>query len=247
MRMIWWHWLIEIRPCSRCFTNRRWDNDFLTIRKIFKEETLGTIYRFESRFERWRPAVNKNAWRETSSVEEAGGLLFDLGSHLIDQAIVLFGEPTQIYAEVEKRRPGATADDDSFVALKFASGITAHLWMNAVSAVQGPRFRVLGRRGSYQKFGLDPQEDALRAGKRPKTEGANWGVEPSERWGELKYLDGDTNVEKRLESEPGAYTEFYRRLERAVRHGEAPPVHAEQAVKTMRIIENAVAIAKSKQ
>lgn len=174
-------------------------------------------------------------------------MLFDLGSHLIDQAIVLFGEPTQIYAEVEKRRPGATADDDSFVALKFASGITAHLWMNAVSAVQGPRFRVLGRRGSYQKFGLDPQEDALRAGKRPKTEGANWGVEPSERWGELKYLDGDTNVEKRLESEPGAYTEFYRRLERAVRHGEAPPVHAEQAVKTMRIIENAVAIAKSKQ
>lgn len=228
----------ETNTLLTVFQNRRWDNDFLTLRKLLEDGSLKGVYRFESRFERWRPAVNKNAWRETSSLEEAGGLLFDLGSHLIDQALVLFGEPVHIYAETEARRPDATADDDSFVAIKFANGVTAHLWMNAVSAIQGPRFRVLAANGSYQKFGLDPQEADLRAGKRPPS--ADWGKEPKEMHGTLRYLDRDQTLEKVVESEPGAYSEFYRLLETAVRDGAPPPVDPRDAVKTMRVIETAI-------
>lgn len=220
------------------FHNRRWDNDFLTLRRLIAEQQLQSIYRFESRFERWRPAVNKNAWRETSSLEEAGGLLFDLGSHLIDQALVLFGTPARVYAERKIRRAGGTADDDSFVAIDFESGITAHLWMNTVSAIQGPRYRVLAGNGTYQKFGLDPQEDALRAGKRPPA--SDWGVEARDRWGQLKYLREGETVERLVESESGAYTEFYRLLEEAVRRGAPPPVSPDEALKTMRVIDCAL-------
>ncbi|MFN8655065.1 MAG: Gfo/Idh/MocA family oxidoreductase [Candidatus Obscuribacterales bacterium] len=228
----------ETNTLLTVFQNRRWDNDFLTLRKLIDDGTLQSVYRFESRFERWRPAVNKSAWRETSSLEEAGGLLFDLGSHLIDQALVLFGEPVHIYAETELRRPGATADDDSFVAIKFANGVTAHLWMNAISAIQGPRFRVLAANGSYEKFGLDPQEADLRAGKRPPSD--EWGKEPISMNGTLKYLQGDETLEKSVVSEPGAYSEFYRLLESAVRNGTAPPVNPRDALKTMRVIETAI-------
>lgn len=220
------------------FHNRRWDNDFLTLRRLIAEQQLQSIYRFESRFERWRPAVNKNAWRETSSVKEAGGLLFDLGSHLIDQALVLFGTPARVFAETKIRRPGGTADDDSFLAIDFESGVTAHLWMNTISAIQGPRYRVLAGNGTYQKFGLDPQEDALRAGKRPPS--TDWGVEAGDKSGQLKYLHEGETVERVVESEPGAYTEFYRLLEAAVRDGAPPPVSPDEALNTMRVIDLAL-------
>ena len=99
------------------FQNRRWDGDFLTLRRLLDEGALGDVVRFESRFERWRPATTEGAWRERGEPEEAGGLLFDLGAHLIDQAVQLFGPPTRVYAEVEGRREGAEVDDDAFVAL----------------------------------------------------------------------------------------------------------------------------------
>ena len=132
------------------FQNRRWDNDFLTIRRLLDADLdlLGPITRFESRFERYRAAPRPDAWRELPGEEEAGGLLFDLGSHLIDQALQLFGQPTQVYAEVEKRRPGALVDDDTFVALRFASGVHAHLWMSVVTRLPGPRIRISGLRGT---------------------------------------------------------------------------------------------------
>ncbi len=123
------------------FQNRRWDNDFLTVRRLLDADLdlLGTITRFESRYERYRATPRQGAWRELPGEEEAGGLLFDLGSHLIDQVVQLFGLPTHIYAEVEKRRPGALVDDDTFVALRFAGGVNAHLWMSVVTRIPGPR------------------------------------------------------------------------------------------------------------
>src|SRR5215472_16614287 len=119
------------------FQNRRWDNDFLTVRHLLDADLdlLGPITRFESRFERYRATPRQNAWREFPAPKEAGGLLFDLGSHLIDQALLLFGQPTHVYAEVDKRRPGALVDDDSFVTLYFAGGVRAHLWMSAVTRI----------------------------------------------------------------------------------------------------------------
>jgi predicted dehydrogenase len=125
------------------FQNRRWDGDLLTVRRLLTEGALGDVYRFESRFERWRPTP-KPGWRESGAPEEGGGVLVDLGSHLVDQAASCSGPVSQVYAELDRRRPGVQVDDDAFVALTHASGVRSHLWMSAVAAQLGPRLRVLG-------------------------------------------------------------------------------------------------------
>ena len=119
------------------FQNRRWDSDFLTVRSLVDSGDLGEIRRFESRFERWRPAL-KGGWRESGDPEEAGGLLYDLGAHLVDQALVLFGPAATVYAEVDTRRPGAESDDDTFVALTHTSGVRSHLFASATAGHFGP-------------------------------------------------------------------------------------------------------------
>jgi scyllo-inositol 2-dehydrogenase (NADP+) len=227
------------------FQNRRWDNDFLTVRRLLDADLdlLGTITRFESRFERYRAAPRQDAWRELPGEEEAGGLLFDLGSHLIDQALQLFGQPTQVYAEVEKRRPGALVDDDTFVALRFASGVHAHLWMSAVTRIPGPRMRISGLRGTYEKWGLDPQEDALRTGMRPGD--PEWGLEPREMWGRLSTDIGGIHIDGPVEMLPGAYEQYYALLRDALITGGSPPVDPRDAVATLRIIEAAQKSARS--
>ena len=173
------------------FQNRRWDGDFLTVQRLLGEGALGTVTRFESRFERWRPTP-KGGWRESGDAADAGGLLFDLGAHLIDQALVLFGPVTHVYAEVDRRRPTVQADDDVFVALTHASGVRSHLWCSAVAANRGPRMRVLGDRAAYVKYALDGQEDALRLGGRPDRDPA-WGAEIEALWGTLG-VDGDSSA-----------------------------------------------------
>jgi scyllo-inositol 2-dehydrogenase (NADP+) len=218
------------------FQNRRWDGDFLTTRALVDEGTLGRVLRFESRFERWRPELTGN-WRERGQPEEAGGVLYDLGSHLIDQALALFGPATRVYAELAAQRPGAEADDDAFVALTHESGVRSHLWMSAVAAALGPRFRLLGDRGAYVKYGLDVQEDALRAGHRPDE--AGWGEEPEEKWGVLT-ADGETRA---LRTEPGAYQRFYEGLVAALRDESPPPVDPKDAVAALEVIDAARASA----
>ncbi|WP_197370535.1 Gfo/Idh/MocA family protein, partial [Streptomyces clavuligerus] len=148
------------------FQNRRWDGDFLTLRRLLAEGVLGDVHRFESRFERWRPRL-KGGWRESGDPREIGGLLYDLGSHLVDQALTLFGPVVRVYAEADVRRSGAEADDDTFIALTHAGGVRSHLYLSATAAQLGPRFRVLGSSAGFVKYGLDPQEAALRAGARP--------------------------------------------------------------------------------
>jgi predicted dehydrogenase len=222
------------------FQNRRWDGDFLTVRRLLSEDALGPIVRFESRFERWRPRVRPEAWRERGDPEEAGGLLFDLGSHLIDQAIVLFGPPRTVYAEVDRRRPSAEVDDDVFVALEHEAGVRSHLWMSVLAAIPGPRMRVLGMRAAYEKFGLDVQERALSEGARP--DDPDWGREPSDLWGRLSTGDGERTVE----TEPGAYPEFYRGIAASLRDGTPSPVDPEDSVAVLRIIEAAVGSARTR-
>jgi predicted dehydrogenase len=214
------------------FHNRRWDGDFLTVRRLIGEGELGRVLRFESRFERWRP-IPKVGWRERGTPEDAGGLLYDLGSHLVDQALVLFGPVTHVYAEMDRRRPGVEVDDDTFVALSHASGVRSHLWMTTVAAQAGPRFRVLGSRAAFTKYGLDVQEDALRRGQRPDEPG--WGEEPPDLWGRA----GAGNELRTVPTEPGAYPEFYRRLLAALRDGAPPPVEPEDALSGLEILEAA--------
>ncbi len=221
------------------FQNRRWDNDFLTVRQLLANETnlLGQIVRFESWYQRYRPQPRSGAWRELPDPGEAGGLLFDLGSHLIDQALLLFGQPSRVYAEVEMRRPGAQVDDDTFVALEFANGTRAHLWMGVLTRIPGPRLRITGLRGMYEKWGIDPQEDALSAGKRPGD--AGWGQEARERWGQLSTDLGKLHIDGPVETLPGAYETFYALLRDALVSGGKPPVDPADAVATLRVIEAA--------
>ena len=219
------------------FQNRRWDNDFLTVRHIIDAELLGPIARFESRFERYRRVPRLQAWREFPAPEEAGGLLYDLGSHLIDQALQLFGIPTHVYAEVERRRPGALVDDDSFVALHFAGGERAHLWMSSVARIQGPRVRISGLFGTYEKWGLDPQEPDLAAGMRPGD--PQWGREPRDRWGRLSTEVNGLHFDTPLETLPGAYEQFYILLRDALVAGGPLPVAPAEVVATLRVIEAA--------
>lgn len=159
--------------------NRRWDSDFRTAQRLVAEGALGEVLRLESRYERWQP-VPDTGWPDHDDPAEAGGLLYDLGSHLVDQAVRLFGPATEVYAELDRRRAGARVDDDAFVALHHAGGARSHVWTSAVAAESGPRLRLLGSRGAFVIFGMDSQEDALLAGRRP--DGRDWGREPTERW-----------------------------------------------------------------
>ncbi|MFC0509052.1 Gfo/Idh/MocA family oxidoreductase [Micromonospora costi] len=212
------------------FQNRRWDGDFLTARRLVEQGELGRVTRFESRFERWRPAI-KPGWRELGDPDEAGGALFDLGAHLVDQAVQLFGPVSHVYAEVDRRRPGAQVDDDAFVALTHAGGVRSHLWMGAVTPQLGPRLRVLGDRAGYTTYGLDPQEAALREGGRPGTRG--WGEVTPERYGQLG-VDGDLRP---VPTEPGRYQSFYQQVAAALRDGRPMPVDPVDAVNTVALIE----------
>ena len=221
------------------FQNRRWDNDFLTVRQLLASEPdmLGRIVRFESWYQRYRPLPRTGVWRELPDPGEAGGLLFDLGSHLIDQALVLFRQPQRVYAEVDMRRPGAQVDDDTFVAIEFANGVRAHLWMGVLTRIPGPRLRVTGLRGMYEKWGMDPQEDDLRAGKRPGD--PSWGQEARERWGRLSTDVGPQHFAGPVETLPGAYETFYTVLRDALVSGGDPPVDPAGAVAVLRVIEAA--------
>lgn len=214
------------------FHNRRWDGDFLTVQRLLREGSLGEVLRFESRFERWRSAP-KPRWCEATAPESAEGIVFDLGTHLVDQALVLFGPVRSVHAEIDRRHPDVTVPDDAFVALEHTAGVRSHLYMSAFVAQPHSRMGVFGRRGSYIKAGMDVQEGALRAAHRPG--GPGWGEEPADRYGELRVGDG----RRPLRTEAGAYHRFYARLVEALRDGAAPPVAAADAVAGLRVIEAA--------
>jgi predicted dehydrogenase len=222
------------------YQNRRWDGDFQTLRALVAEGALGDVVRFESRFERWRLQARAD-WRGSGAPEEAGGLLFDLGSHLIDQALVLFGPAATVYAELDRRRPGSAVEDDAFVAVTHRSGVRSHLWMSILASQVGPRLRALGTNGSYVKYGMDVQEDALRRGERPGSPG--WGQDAPEHWGRL----GTDAHHRAVPTRPGDYGAFYRGLAGALLRGEPLPVDPLDAVAALDVIETARRSARDRQ
>ena len=219
------------------FQNRRWDGDFLTVRRLLEEGTVGEPVRFESRFDRWRPVVDHSRWRERAGAEEAGGLLADLGSHLIDQAVALFGPPLAVHAEVDRRRPGAEVDDDVFLALAHPGGVRSHLGATMLAAAPGPRMRLTGLAGTYEVHGLDGQEDALRAGGRP--DDPDWGRAPEGAWGRLSDGVGARPVP----TVRGDYPAFYAGVARCLRDGGPPPVDPADAVRVLEVIDEARRVA----
>jgi predicted dehydrogenase len=219
------------------FQNRRWDADFLTLQKLLSEQAVGDVRTFESRFEWWRPEGFGN-WRDRISLAEGGGILHDLGAHLIDQAVQLFGPVAQSYGETANRGSHAgAADTEAFVSLLHESGVRSRLWMNGMAAQVGPRFHVLGSEAGYTKWGLDGQEPALAAGMTPSDPG--YGVDTQESWG-LLGIDGAAAP---VPAERGAYPEFYVRLAAALR-GEGPlPVDPAGPLEVLKVIEGIHALA----
>ncbi len=214
------------------FQNRRWDSDQLTLRRLLNEGALGEVARFESRFERWRPEPKAEAWRESLSSEEGGGVLLDLGAHLIDAAIDLFGPPSHVYAEVAARR-GSAGDDDAFVALHHEGGTISHLWCSAVAPVPAPRLRVQGSAAGFVVADLDPQEARLRAGERPTDPG--FGMPRKSDYPRL--VRGDE--EEVVVPVPGDWRRFYELLRDALTDGGPLPVTAAEAITTLRVIDAA--------
>lgn len=209
------------------YQNRRWDSDFLTVRKLISEGALGEVSRFESRVERYSPkSVGKAA---------GGGMLRDLGSHLVDQALVLFGPVTRVYAELEFSAPEQPFDHQFFVSLRHASGVVSHLWGSCLQSAPGPRFRVSGSKGSYSVEGLDCQEDASLAGLTPRSEGERWGEEAPKQWGWLEQ----GKHRQQVRSERGCWPQFYQQLQAALVGSAANPVNPDDAVASAKVLDAA--------
>lgn len=212
------------------FQNRRWDGDFLTLRGLVEAGELGQVRRLESRFERWKPTETK-AWKAGQAATGVG-VLYDLGAHVIDQAIQLLGPVDDLYAEVRALRPGSGADDDTFVALRHTGGGISHLWVSAVAPQPGPRFRVLGSGAGFTSYGLDPLEGQLVAGLRPGEEG--FGLRSEDRHALVGIEGAD---EREVPLQPGDYAAFYRGVAQAITDGAPPPVDPRDSVAVIELIE----------
>jgi scyllo-inositol 2-dehydrogenase (NADP+) len=217
------------------FHNRRWDADFLSLQAVLREGSLGRVTHFESHFDRYRPEVRAR-WRESAA--PGAGLWYDLGPHLLDQAVQLFGEPQAIWLDLARQRDGAVADDWFHAVLRY-DALRVVLHASALVPALGPRLTVHGTAGSFVKFGLDPQEDALKAGQLPGGEG--WGVDPQP--GRLILREGEAVHEQTIAGAPGNYLAYYGAIRDAIRLGAPNPVPAEQALQVMRLIELGLASA----
>ena len=229
--------LVEIaKKAGRLITvyqNRRYDGDFQATRKLVAEGTLGRIVRFETNYDRYRPQLKAGAWRE--STRAGNGILFDIGPHLIDHALVLFGLPEAVTADVRIEREGAVADDAFDIMLHYPQGMRAVLRSSILAAAPRARFVLHGTQGSFVKQTFDPQENNLRHGIIP-TDTA-WGAEPEENWGVLTTPSGDGFSQRRI---PGAncdYRDYYANVRDALLGKAALAVTPEWALDVMRLLE----------
>lgn len=220
---------IEKKLVCSVFHNRRYDGDFRTLQKLVADQTLGELVYLESHFDRFRPTVSEN-WRE--KLVPGNGITYDLGSHLIDQVVLLFGKPDSIFADIQKQRKNAIADDYFDISLFYPS-FKARVTAGVLANVPTPKFLLLGDKGSFQKYFLDVQEQAFKDGKKP--EGENWGVEPEERWGKL-YLENETIPYPTCN---GDYRIFYQNVANAIRKDADLQVTLPQTISVLKIIEAA--------
>jgi len=228
--------LVQLAAAQRrvlsIYQNRRYVGDFVTLRALLSQGALGRVTMFEAHFDRFRPELRPRAWREQSL--PGSGVWFDLGAHLLDQAVVLFGTPQAISADIRTERDGAAADDAFDVTLHYPQ-MRALLRGSMLAAAPGPTFAVHGTKGSYIKYGLDPQEAALKAGREPDE--PDWDAEPSELYGELTGPE-DTRT---IPTIPSSFTHYYENVRDAILGKAQLAVTPEQARNVIRGLELAVA------
>jgi predicted dehydrogenase len=217
------------------FQNRRWDGDFLTVRKLIAAGSLGRIVFFESHYDRFRPVPKVGTWRERG--EPGGGVLYDLGSHIIDQVLLLFGKPKAVTADVFAEREGSLVDDAFLVQFEYGD-MRAIMRSTMLAAAPGPRFIVHGTKGSFVKYGSDVQEQALRQWKNPA--GPNWGENPESEWGTLYLPNSEITLAQKVKTESGDYRCFYSNVRDALLKGAPLAVPARESLLTMRAIELAL-------
>jgi scyllo-inositol 2-dehydrogenase (NADP+) len=217
------------------YQNRRWDGDFLTIQKIIKSGVLGQLAEFESHFDRYRPSIDPSTWKEEEG--EYAGVLYNLGSHMVDQAIVLFGMPEAVTAHLKIIRSGGKVIDYYDIRLHFP-GFAALLKCSYLVKEEGPRYILHGTNGSFLKWGIDLQEEILKTGILPG--GDSWGREPESKWGILNFWNNNNEQVQRIPTETGNYMAFYENLSEAIRYGQPLAVKPQEARNTIRILELAI-------
>ncbi|MBH8596580.1 MULTISPECIES: oxidoreductase [unclassified Thermoactinomyces] len=223
------------------YHNRRWDNDFLTIKKILDQQLLGRLSTFESHYDRYRPSVRRR-WKEQNL--PGSGVLYDLGSHLIDQALLLFGKPQTIWADLRAEREGTESVDYFHLVLGYPE-LRVILHSGSLVREAGPRFILHGDKGSFIKYGLDPQEEQLKAGLLPDELG--FGEDEAKSYGQIHTTIGSLQTKGRIQTIPGRYVSFYEQLAEAVRNDTKPPVAAEEARDVIRMIEYAMQSAQEQR
>jgi scyllo-inositol 2-dehydrogenase (NADP+) len=214
------------------FQNRRWDSDFLTIRKLIDDGRLGTINSYYARWDRFRPQVVER-WQEND--DPGQGVLYDLGSHLIDQALVLFGEPEWLWANVFTQRDNSKIVD-GFEILMGKGKLRINVGVSLMTCDGGFRYRVNGSRASFLKAGLDQQEPQFKAGLEPTD--PDFGTEPQQQWGLL--VEGENAPRQVITPEQGRWLTFYERMRDAIERDQPVPVSADEAYATIRVIEAAL-------
>lgn len=225
------------------FQNRRWDSDFKTVQKVLASGALGNLVEYKAHFDRFRNTIRENTWKEDPAA--GTGVLYDLGSHLIDQALCLFGPPQELFAEVRTQRAHSQIVDKFDLTL-FYGPLRVSLSAGMLVREPAPRYILHGDQGTFLKYGLDVQEDLLKQGHTPAT-WPNWGAEPEEIWGQLTTQLQGLRLKGNVESEPGDYRAYYQNIYRALLGQEELAVKPEQAREVVKIIELALQSSQEKR
>lgn len=215
------------------YQNRRWDGDFLTVKKVLAESKLGRLVEFESNFDRYRHFIKPNTWKEQGG-DEYSGVLYNLGSHMVDQIYLLFGKPKAVTAHLKIVRNAGVITDYYNIRFEY-EGFSALTKCSYLVKNAGPRYIIHSEFGTFNKFGLDPQEDELKAGNLPV--GENWGTEPQEEWGTIFYEKNGVDYEELVETIPGNYGIFYENVYDVIRKGSELFVKPEDTVEVLKLLE----------
>ena len=222
----------EKKKVITVFQSRRWDGDFLTVKKVIENKLIGKLVEFEAHYDRFRNYIEPNTWKEEKAI--GTGILYNLGSHMLDQILVLFGMPVEVDARVGIQRPGGQVDDFYDIRLHY-KGFHAIVKSSYLVREQGPRYMLHGTEGSFTKYGTDLQEQALKDGGVPGSPG--WAVESKEFWGKLNTSIGAVHMEGNIETIPGNYLGFYQNVYEAIREGKPLDVKPEESRDVIKLIE----------